>query len=66
MYEVVVAPIASEILTEYAGRCAADVECAMRLVDCYDKAIGSLREMQQRGLFHPTGIRLDFFVRDIL
>ena len=46
MYTVVISPAANSILKEYVFRCARDngEDCALRLLDSYDKAI-SLLEM---------------------
>lgn len=51
MYNVVVAPIVSEILIEYAKKFALDngMECSLNLVDSFDKVIESLKELPQRG-----------------
>lgn len=51
MYSVVVAPSLSEVLIDYAQKCAMDngEECGLRLVDSFDHAVASLKEMPQRG-----------------
>ena len=50
MYKVVVDPRTSDMLTEYARKFAGDngIECAMRLVDAFDEAVNSLKELPQR------------------
>ncbi|WP_343208411.1 type II toxin-antitoxin system RelE/ParE family toxin [Anaerolentibacter hominis] len=52
MYKVVVAPVTSDMLTEYAVQIAVDngIECALRLADAFDEAVESLRELPQRGV----------------
>lgn len=52
MYEVVVAPVVSEMLIDHAQQFASEhgMECALKLMDSFDCTMESLKEMPQRGI----------------
>lgn len=51
MYNVDVSPVAYAVLTDYVDRCNEDngPECALRLLDSYDNAIGILEQQPYAG-----------------
>ena len=67
MYNVVVSPAATNVLINYATKCAVDngEECAYRLVDSFDKAVLSLEDLPERAtrklLYIPSKYRIITF-----
>lgn len=52
MYEVIVAPVLSDMLIDYAQQIASEhgMECALKLIDSFDNATESLKEIPQHGI----------------
>ena len=52
MYNVLITPLVSDILIDYARRFALDngIECANKFTDSFDHAVESLTEIPQRGV----------------
>ena len=67
MYDVVVSPTATNVLINYAKKFAVDngEECANRLVDSFDQAVVSLKNMPERAIrklpFIPSKYRIISF-----